>query len=93
MTPKVFVSLILFILQFPNLTSGSFSILLICCLDPAIMYSVLSLLRVNLLANNNVALTRVTEEILLNMDNKLIAGAVFIDLRKTFDTADHSLAF
>ena len=41
--------------------------------------------------STNVALTRVTEEILFNMDNKLIIGAVFIDLRKAFDTVDHSL--
>ncbi len=41
--------------------------------------------------STNVALTRVTEEILSNMDNKLITGAVFIDLRKAFDTVDHSL--
>ena len=41
--------------------------------------------------STNVALTRVTEEILFNMDNKLITGAVFIDLRKAFDTVDHSL--
>ena len=41
--------------------------------------------------STNVALTRVTEEILYNMDNKLITGAVFIDLRKAFDTVDHTL--
>ena len=41
--------------------------------------------------STNVALTRVTEEILLNMDNKLVTGAVFIDLRKAFDTVDHTL--
>ena len=39
----------------------------------------------------NVALMRVTEEILLNIDNKLVTGAVFIDLRKAFDTVDHTL--
>ena len=41
--------------------------------------------------STNVALTPVTEEILYNMDNKLITGAVFIDLRKAFDTVDHTL--
>ena len=41
--------------------------------------------------STNIALTRVTEEILLNMDNKLVTGAVFIDLRKAFDTVDHTL--
>ena len=41
--------------------------------------------------STNVALTRVTEEILLNIDNKLTTGAVFIDLRKAFDTVDHTL--
>ena len=40
--------------------------------------------------STNVALTRVTEEILLNIDNKLATGAVFIDLRKAFDTVDHT---
>ena len=41
--------------------------------------------------STNIALTRVTEEILLNIDNKLVTGAVFIDLRKAFDTVDHTL--
>ena len=41
--------------------------------------------------STNIALTRVTEEILLNIDNKLTIGAVFIDLRKAFDTVDHTL--
>jgi hypothetical protein len=41
--------------------------------------------------STNVALTRVTEEILLNIDNKLATGAVFIDLRKAFDTVDYTL--
>ena len=45
--------------------------------------------RLNL--STNIALTRVTEEILINIDNKLITGAVFIDLRKAFDTVDHTL--
>ena len=41
--------------------------------------------------STNIALTRVTEGILINIDNKLITGAVFIDLRKAFDTVDHTL--
>ena len=41
--------------------------------------------------STNVALTQVTEEILYNMENKLNTGAVFIDLRKAFDTVDHTL--
>ena len=41
--------------------------------------------------STNIALTQLTEEILQNMDNKMITGAVFIDLRKAFDTVDHSL--
>ena len=36
-------------------------------------------------------MTRLTEEILLNLDNNLTTGAVFIDLRKAFDTVDHTL--
>ena len=41
--------------------------------------------------STNIALTQLTEEILQNLDNKMITGAVFIDLRKAFDTVDHSL--
>ena len=41
--------------------------------------------------STNIALTQLTEEILQNMDNKMITGAVFIDLRKAFDTVDHTL--
>ena len=41
--------------------------------------------------STNIALTQLTEEILQNMDNKMITGAVFIDLQKAFDTVDHSL--
>ena len=41
--------------------------------------------------STNVALTQVTEEILYNVENKLNTGAVFIDLRKAFDTVDHTL--
>ena len=41
--------------------------------------------------STNIALTQCTEEILHNLDNKLVTGAVFIDLRKAFDTVDHEL--
>ena len=41
--------------------------------------------------STSIALTRLTEEILLNLDNNLTTGAVFIDLRKAFDTVDHTL--
>ena len=40
--------------------------------------------------STNIDLTQLTEEILQNMD-KMITDAVFIDLRKGFDTVDHSL--
>ncbi|CAB4042417.1 Hypothetical predicted protein, partial [Paramuricea clavata] len=36
--------------------------------------------------STSIALTQLTEEILHNLDNKLVTGAVFIDLRKAFDT-------
>ena len=41
--------------------------------------------------STNIALTQLTEEILQNLDNKLVIGAVFIDLQKAFDTVDHEL--
>ena len=41
--------------------------------------------------STNVALARVSHEILLNIDNILVTGAVFIDLRKVFDAVDHTL--
>ena len=41
--------------------------------------------------STNIALAQLTEEILQNLDNKLVTGAVFIDLRKAFDTVDHEL--
>jgi hypothetical protein len=41
--------------------------------------------------STSIALTQLTEEILHNLDNKLVIGAVFIDLRKAFDTVDHEL--
>ena len=41
--------------------------------------------------STNIALTQLSEEILQNLDNKLFTGAVFIDLRKAFDTVDHEL--
>ena len=40
--------------------------------------------------STNIDLTQLIEEILQNMD-KMITDAVFIDLRKGFDTVDHSL--
>ena len=41
--------------------------------------------------STNVALAQFTEQILDNLDKKLIAGAVLIDLREAFDTVDHAL--
>jgi len=38
-----------------------------------------------------VALAHLTENILDNMDNGLVTGAVFLDLSKAFDTVDHQL--
>ena len=37
------------------------------------------------------SLIKVTDDWLNAMDNKFITGAVFVDLRKAFDTVDHSL--
>ena len=37
------------------------------------------------------SLIKVTDDWLNAMDNKLVTGAVFVDLRKAFDTVDHSL--
>ena len=41
--------------------------------------------------STSVALAKFTEEVLDNLDDKLITGAIFIDLRKAFDTVDHVL--
>ena len=37
-----------------------------------------------------VALAHFSEEILVNLDNKKITGAVSVDLRKAFHTVDHA---
>ena len=41
--------------------------------------------------STSIVLTQLTEEILQNMHNKMITGAVFIDLRKALYTVDHNL--
>ena len=41
--------------------------------------------------STEVALAHLTENILDNMDNGLITGAVFLDLSKAFDTVDHQI--
>ena len=41
--------------------------------------------------STEVALANLTENILDNMDNGLVTGAVFLDLSKAFDTVDHQL--
>ena len=41
--------------------------------------------------STNIALTQLSEEILHNLDNKLVTCAVFIDLRNAFHTVDHEL--
>ena len=41
--------------------------------------------------STNVALAQFTEQMLDNLDKKLITGAVFIDLRKALDTVDHCM--
>ena len=38
-----------------------------------------------------LALSQFTDEVLGNMDNGLINGIVFIDLKKAFDTVDHTI--
>jgi hypothetical protein len=38
-----------------------------------------------------VALAHFTEQVLVNLDNKKITGAASIDLRKAFDTVDHTI--
>ena len=45
--------------------------------------------RLNL--STDVALAHLTENILDNMDNGFITGAVFLDLSKAFDTVDHQI--
>ena len=41
--------------------------------------------------STEVALAHLTDNILDNMDNGLVTGAVFLDLSKAFDTVDHQL--
>ena len=38
-----------------------------------------------------LALTQFTDEMLTNMDNGLLNGVIFLDLKKAFDTADHTI--
>lgn len=41
--------------------------------------------------STEVALAHLTDNILDNMDNGLVTGAVFLDLSKAFDTVDHQV--
>ena len=41
--------------------------------------------------STDVALTQLSENILDNLDNCSVTGAVFLDLKKAFDTVDHNL--
>jgi hypothetical protein len=41
--------------------------------------------------STTVALAHFTEQVLVNLDNKKITGAVSIDLRKAFDTVDQTI--
>ena len=38
-----------------------------------------------------LALTQFTDEMLTNMDNGLLNGVIFLDLKKAFDTVDHTI--
>ena len=38
-----------------------------------------------------LALTQFTDEMLANMDNGLVNGVTFLDLKKAFDTVDHTI--
>ena len=38
-----------------------------------------------------MAVDQFTDSILINMDNGLLSGVVFLDLTKVFDTVDHSI--
>lgn len=41
--------------------------------------------------STSLALTQFTDEMLVNMDNGLINGVIFLDLKKAFDTVDHTI--
>ena len=41
--------------------------------------------------STETAVTYFADEILMNIDRGLVAGSVFIDLAKAFDTADHDI--
>ena len=41
--------------------------------------------------STETAVTYFADEILMNMDNGLVTGAVFIDLAKVFNTVDHDI--
>ena len=41
--------------------------------------------------STEAAVTYFADEILMNIDKGLVAGSVFIDLAKAFDTADHDI--
>ena len=41
--------------------------------------------------STETAVTYFADEILMNMDNGLVTGAVFIDLAKAFNTVDHDI--
>ena len=41
--------------------------------------------------STSLALTQFTDEILANMDNGLLNGVIFLDLKKAFDTVDHTI--
>ena len=42
-------------------------------------------------SSTTMAVGHFTDSILINMDNCLLSGVVFLDLTKAFDTVDHSI--